>query len=352
MNRIVQILVPAVCFAILAGAGMAANAQFKEVGPPPFSQTVARQKIGTLLESVDSSDRQQTIDTLTGLLVWYRDILDEELISGWKKDERARLTPLLDALADARVASAIVEFSWRQQREATFNLTYAPIFGTLMLRFPDSAKPFLDDLLGPAAPELSQPEAETVCRILLDMPEIGTWKQNALQILPHYRKTAENLLVQDLHGSDQEKSYRAQLWLADLKSDAGGAASGGNPRRAAGNRTSVAVAPRYGSDPASERALPTSAPARAPLSAPPAPSSPLPYDGPKSGTLECSGGPIPQNAEYVFRNLPPAKIHLDYDAAKWDARLAPGEGQTQRLILRNKSSGPQKRCVVRWSVIP
>jgi hypothetical protein len=29
-----------------------------------------------------------------------------------------------------------------------------------------------------------------------------------------------------------------------------------------------------------------------------------------------------------------------------------GEGQTQRLIVRNKSSGPQKRCVVHWSVIP
>ena len=74
--------------------------------------------------------------------------------------------------------------------------------------------------------------------------------------------------------------------------------------------------------------------------------------GPRSGTLESNGTPIPQNAEYVFRNLPAVKIQLDYDTKIWDARLAPGEGQTQRLIVKNKSSGPQKRCVVHWSVIP
>jgi hypothetical protein len=84
----------------------------------------------------------------------------------------------------------------------------------------------------------------------------------------------------------------------------------------------------------------------------PVPSAPLPYSGAKSGTLECSGGPVPQNAEYVFRNLPLVKMQLDYDTKTWDARLAPGEGQTQKLIVRNKSSGPQKRCVVHWSVIP
>jgi hypothetical protein len=77
-----------------------------------------------------------------------------------------------------------------------------------------------------------------------------------------------------------------------------------------------------------------------------------PYNGPRSGTLESTGSPVPQNAEYVFRNLPPVKMQLDYDTKIWDARLAPGEGQTQRLILKNKSSGPQKHCVVHWSVIP
>jgi hypothetical protein len=76
-----------------------------------------------------------------------------------------------------------------------------------------------------------------------------------------------------------------------------------------------------------------------------------PYSGARSGTLESSGGPIPQNAEYVFRDVPLVKMHLDYDTKTWDARLVPGEGQTQRLIVRNKSSGPQKRCVVHWSVI-
>ena len=74
------------------------------------------------------------------------------------------------------------------------------------------------------------------------------------------------------------------------------------------------------------------------------------YTGPRSGTLESNGGPIPQNAEWIFRNLPAVKMQLDYDTKIWDARLAPGEGGTQRLILKNKSSGPQKRCVVHWSL--
>ncbi len=80
--------------------------------------------------------------------------------------------------------------------------------------------------------------------------------------------------------------------------------------------------------------------------------APQPYNGPRSGTLECSGGPIPQNAEYVFRNLPSVKMQLDYDTKNRDARLAPGEGQTQKLILKNKSSGPQKRCLVHWVAAP
>jgi hypothetical protein len=54
----------------------------------------------------------------------------------------------------------------------------------------------------------------------------------------------------------------------------------------------------------------------------------------------------------VFRNVPLAKMKLDYDTKTWDARLAPGDGQTQKLIVRNKSSGPQKHCVVHWTVIP
>jgi len=84
----------------------------------------------------------------------------------------------------------------------------------------------------------------------------------------------------------------------------------------------------------------------------PAPAPPSLYAGARSGILQCGGGPIPQNAEYVFRNLPPGKMQLDYDSRVWDARLVPGDGQTQKLILRNISSGPQKRCTVRWSVSP
>lgn len=76
------------------------------------------------------------------------------------------------------------------------------------------------------------------------------------------------------------------------------------------------------------------------------------YDGPQSGTLESSGPPIPQNAEYVFRNVPPVKLQLDYNQKIWEAHFAAGDGRTQRLILKNISNGPQKRCVVHWTVIP
>lgn len=319
-----------------------ANAQFKVVGPAPFPPTVARQKIRTLLEKADPGNTQQTVDALSGLLAWYRDIVDEEMIAAWQKDTRANLPPVMQPLADLRLASAVVEFSWRQAREATFNPTYAPLLGDLMFRYAGSAKPFLDDLLGPAStgqrmPDLSQPEAEAVCRILVDMPDIDTWRDSALKILPYYRRVAESLLIQDMHGDDREKSYRAQRWLADLKSDAP-------------TPTSDRQIPRRTLPPPSSTAGVQTT--RQPLPPADAPPAPLPYNGARSGALECNSGPIPQNAEYVFRNLPLAKLQLDYDTKIWDARLAPGDGQTQRLILRNKSSGPQKRCIVHWSVIP
>ena len=76
------------------------------------------------------------------------------------------------------------------------------------------------------------------------------------------------------------------------------------------------------------------------------------YDGAQSGTLECTGGPIPQNAEYVFRNMPPVKLRLEYNKKIWDGKLVPGAGQTQTLILKNIANGPQKKCVVHWTVIP
>jgi hypothetical protein len=195
-------------------ASITANAQFKVVGPAPYSETVAR----------------QNIDTLSGLLAWYREPIDDELIAAWQRDTRSNLPEVIEALADSRVAAAIVEFSWRKRPAGAFDPAYAPMFGNLMSRFPESAQPFLDDLLGPLAtrrqpPDLSPAEAETVCRILLDMPDIGTWRKNALEILPHYRRVAEGLLAQDLNGSDREKSFQAQRWLADLKADGPRAAS-------------------------------------------------------------------------------------------------------------------------------
>jgi hypothetical protein len=370
-----------VCFS----ASITANAQFKELGPPPYSPTVARQKIRTLLEKVDPDNLKQTVDTLSGLLGWYRDTIDEELIAAWKRDARANLPAVMESLASSRVASGVVEFSWRERSQGALNPAYAPMFVNLMTRFPESARPLLDDLQGATTLDLSRSEAETVCRILLDMPDVGTWRKSALQVLPHYRRVAESLLVQDLNGSDREKSYRARVWLADLKVDVAGNPSEQPSQRRrpaatragvsdsvqrpavndsiplppvndsipAGDQTASLARPRSVADRPSAPTAPSSAPpARPPLTAAQAPSAPQPYNGPKSGTLEYSGNPVPQNAEYVFRNVPLVKMQLDYDTKIWDARLAPSDGQTQKLIVRNKSSGPQKRCVVRWSVIP
>ncbi len=324
------------------------------VGPAPYPPAVAHQKIKALLEDVDPAHRKQTIETLSGLLSWYRDAIDDELIAGWQKDTRANLPEVVEALADSRVATAIIQFSWREHRAAAFEPAYAPMFGNLMTRFPESAQPFLDDLLrSRQTPDLSQPEAETVCRILLDMPDVGAWRQDALQILPHYRRVAEGLLAEDLHGSDREKSFQAQRWLAELKP----ADLKTDPPTSASQRPSPRTRPTLPRA-AVDDSTPLGDSARTPEPAPPplpraaVSAAPLAYNGARSGTLQCTGNPIPQNAEYVFRNLPPVKMQLDYDTKIWDARLAPGEGETQRVILRNKSSGPQKHCVVHWSVIP
>ena len=126
MNR----LQPLALVAVLIATSMAANAQFKVVGPPPFSPTVARQKIRTLVEQVDAANRQQTIGTLSGLLTWYRDIIDDELIAGWRKDTRANLTDVVESLVDSRVATGVVNFSWREQRQAAFNSRRLPCSGT------------------------------------------------------------------------------------------------------------------------------------------------------------------------------------------------------------------------------
>jgi hypothetical protein len=319
--------------------GTMAYAQFKEIGSAPFPPAEAHQKIRALLDQVDASNRQQTVKTIVGWVAWYRDVLDEELIAAWEGDKRANLSLVMDDLGDSRVASEIAK-SWRQPG---LNRADAPILTTLMARYADTATPFIRDMM--QTPDLSRPEAEAVCRILLDLPD--RFRGSALQILPHYRNAAQSLLAQDTHASDPDTMGRAQFWLRDLKWDSPADTS---PQPAPRRRQPPA--PTGGSDVSSSRPH---------LSRPddgdPPASQPLPRagvlpqatdNGARSGTLTC-GGVIPQNAEFVFRGLPPMQLKLDYDTRLWDARLVPGEGGTQRLILRNISSGPQKKCVVRWS---
>jgi len=335
-------------FLLLASVAPA-RAQFKEIREAPFPPSEAPQKIRILLESADRDNRNQTVATLLGWSDWYRDILDRELIERWKGDLRGNLTLVMHDLADSRVASEIVEFSWRQRRPVTFRPEFASTLGDLMARYPDSARPFLDDLRrGQPSPSLSPPETETVCKILLDMPDIGTWRKSALEILPRYRQMAGNLLARDMNGPDQERTYRADTWLHDLgwrhdvrSSDSGAVSTRQISRPAASaSPPRVPVPPPANPMPEAVRAadLPVAGPKAAPT--------------PRSGTLESAGGPIPQNGEYVFRDLPPVKMQLQYDTKHWEARLEPGSGQTQRLVVRNKGDGPQKRCVVHWTAVP
>lgn len=354
LNRILRIACGGMPLALLlVGASMTASAQFKETPPAPYSPAVARQKIRALLDAGDADKRQQTVDTLSGLLVWYRDILDDELIAAWKGDQRASLPGLMPVFADSRVAAAVVEFSWRQQRAATFTLAYAPMLGDLMARYASSADPFIRDFTGPAdgsgqMPDLSPSEAEAVCRILLDMPDIDNWKKIALRVLPYYRVAAQNLLVQDLRGNDEEKSYRAQRWMNELRFNVQSVTSEDDKRRK--------LLPRAPALAGSGDQIPAGAFSGRPhiVDQPSASftSGSGPYSAPESGTLKCSGDSVPPNAGYVFAGLPLGNLQIDLDGKPWEARLAPGTGQTQDLILINRSSSPQKRCTVRWRVIP
>ena len=349
--------VTGLCFSILLAP--AARAQFKEIGPPPFSKAVAHQRMRALLDRVEPANRQQTIDQLNRLVPWFRDVLDDELISGWQRDTRERLLLVMEPMADPQVAGGVVAFSWHSRTDATFHPGYAPMFAHLMARYPDSGREFLSDLLAPSPPQLGPLQEESVCRILIDMPDIGTWSRSALQILPRYRATAERLLKQDRQGSDEDKMYRAQMWLAQLRGERPGAIEASTSRRrmagSPGSSDSSGPILRPPPEAVSVRAAaPPAPPVRPPDPPPPAATATAPqvYNGPMSGTLECTGNPVPQNAEYVFRNLPLFKLQLDYDHRIWDARLTAGDNQSQRLILRNKSSGPQRRCLVHWSVVP
>ena len=320
------------------------SAQFKQTPPAPYPPAVARQKIRTLLESGDPAG------TLPGLLVWYRDIVDDELIAAWKDgDHRAELPALMPLYADLRVASAIIEFSWRQERAATFRLAYAPMLGDLMARYPGSAEPFITDLTA-QTPELSPSEAEAVCRILVDMPETGNWRKMALQVLPHYRVAVQKLLVQDLRGEDKEKSYRAQVWMGQLRLNSPEVASAeneGRPRLIPRASLGAGSGGNSSADSGSGGRPHIVGQAPGPVA-----TNDAPYSGPRSGTLKCVGDPVLPNAEYVFAGLPLGNLQIDLDGKPWGARLAPGNGQTQELILVNRGTGAQKGCSVRWKVIP
>jgi hypothetical protein len=355
-----------VSLAFLA-VSVAANGQFREVGPPPMAPDAARQRLRTLLQQIDANSQKQTISTISGLLVWYRDIFDEELIAAWQKDARANVQPVIHDLADARIATGIVEFSWRQARAATFTLSFAPMFAELMGRYPASARPMLDDLHGQAM-DLSTSEAEAVCRILLDLPDTEVWQQEARQIFPKYPRAAERVLRQDSQDSDREKAYRADVWLSYL----GVAGAASRPQRPSAPTTPSVTGPRRlrvdgarigppeddvaqaSAEPEQTTFVPRAEPPAVPARSLPALDAPVArpiaqYNGPSSGTLECRPVEIPQNGEYVFSDLPPGKLQLDYDTKIWDARLAPA-GSGQKLILTNKRPGTQKRCNVRWRV--
>jgi hypothetical protein len=197
----------------------AADAQFKEIGPPPFSKGTAHQRIRALLDGVEPGNREQTTNQLNKLVPWFRDVLDEELSSAWQRESRDRLLLVMKPLADPAVASAVVAFSWHTRSDATLNPGYAPMFTDLMSRYPESSREFLSDLLGAAPPQLGPLQEEAVCRILIDMPDTGNWSRNALQILPRYRGTADRLLEQDSQGAEGDKMYRGRTWLAQLRGE-------------------------------------------------------------------------------------------------------------------------------------
>jgi hypothetical protein len=341
----------------------AASAQFKVVGPAPYPEPVARQKIRALLQSVDASNRQQTIDSLTEWLNWYRDLIDEELITAWQTepDKRSDLAQIIDPLATPRVASGIVDFSWRE-RDSALRLDYAPMLEHLMTRYAESGQPMLAGLQ--SDPDLSGPAAETVCRILIDMPDVGAWRRTALRVLPRYREIAQRLLAQDLRSGDSDRQDRAGFWLDDPRSTlytgsstaAPGTRPASRPRpqpqQRASHNDGPINAPVPGPGPEMDSPPPPATSSRPTLMTRAAPATASAYNGPTSGTLECTGAPVPQNAEFVFRNLPAAKLRLEYDTKIWEARLAPADGSTQKLILRNRSSGSQKHCKVHWTVTP
>ena len=88
--------------------------------------------------------------------------------------------------------------------------------------------------------------------------------------------------------------------------------------------------------------------ATAPAPTPPPPPSKPAYTGPPSGVFNYSGPGIIQNGEVLVPGLPPGALRLDYDRDKWDHYFVPEPGGTQKLVLRSKRPGTQKKLQVKW----
>ena len=62
-------------------AVFALNAQLEEIGPAPLSPAAARQQVRDLLKNLDAKNRSNDLAKISGLLNWYRDIIDDEAIA-------------------------------------------------------------------------------------------------------------------------------------------------------------------------------------------------------------------------------------------------------------------------------
>ena len=289
--------------AFLAARPALAYAQFKVTGPAPYTAVVARQNIKALLDNVDSSHRKQTVATLTGWLPCGTGPSSTmKLIAAYgEKPGRASLPDVVRPLVDARVATAVIDFSWREQRDAAFLPDYAPMFEDMLIRVPDSAKPMQDDLVRAPPPtgqlrwSFQTKEQRHFAAFFLDMRSIGMWRKTAMQVLPFYRDMAQLLLAVDVRGFPGDKRDRAEFWLYDPRSTIRENAPS-TPSSSFSVRGRTAPAPA--ATPAPARTAAAAAPA-----APVPPAAPAPvatYNGPKSATMHCVGNPIAQNAEYVF----------------------------------------------------
>jgi len=73
--------------------------------------------------------------------------------------------------------------------------------------------------------------------------------------------------------------------------------------------------------------------------------------GPVTGRLTCSGAPVVQNGEVVFGGLPPGRLQVTYDVEIWDVQIRPDENDAQKIVLKNKRPGVQRKCTVLWQLV-